>query len=1211
MATVFDSVCFALSQAKKMFVFTLAVLVSSSQDHHQDHHHHHHHARDEPHHHWCGFGDARHGVHAPIVVSGAVRMHNVALPSPPVPATEGHHHRRRRLAAVSNAGCAALWNQNDRGVQNIVANVSNMTTRGMKVHFNWEAVDSGSDYAMCNASLAAAGNAVDPCTTSPSGGAPCPFVCTAAKVATAAKIAVAKKRVAWLKTYLEEMLIVRSTASITPTYTAPMRSDQTGSTTIADVDLVIVMTMRSDAQSGIAGYASCVQEDECGRCVVGHFNWCPDVIDPSKALANDQIASERHTALHEVIHILGGMTVARQFRNASTGHALPTAHIVTTVNASRNSWNGAPRNVRSIVTPRALAVYREQSGCASLQGIPIEDQPTGVNAHWEARVLGAEVMSYGTATGEVYLGDITLAFLEDTGQYKGNYAICGDLAVIDTSPPSNKASFLASGSQVVTSEPAPRARSAGYLRWGRDEGCDFFTKTPDVWPERYICEGETSYGCTSDNRLSSVCSQYTYGQAKDGPTAFNWAYSVVSDPPGGSEAETFHRQTQARTYNGQVLSLPPLYTYAKGAGFSSAMDYAPVASGYWNCQHKKPESSETTLSLGSGPNSTGEAATDFTGVFSALKADVEKFSGQAYCPECRCFQSSLREWYKAIDVTFSSYGLCYRSNCFREDYLQFAMEGVGGTAWFTCPKEGGRLFVPGFTGALFCPKAKDFCKFETITGKLYAETSLLSVWLWWSFFFIAPIIASLLLCVCCHLKNHRHCCIHPDALKGTAATVDEMEGEVVRSVLERKADFARAKSIADASSASEVERQAAAKARTTAFTADAEARAMREAEIETELSTTESEIAASMPNAKALREAWIATRVEDDDWTAEDAGARIDEAVESGDISGLPARKKAKEIVDVQVKLAELEMQQTALQDEAAALLDADEKANVAEAEAVKADEVASKADVDAAAKAAEEAEKGTVPKVESKTGGNSDAPPAEAEAPPMDIAVVEKELDALIASLKSAKAKGKVSIAKWKEVNLARFTHLRKLKRMLAAAAAAAKHPQCEDSEDDAIAEESKKVKTRGTCWWMCALDVPCCVMCRYQCNDKWCWWPYTRITGLLYGCCGLEDPQQSDEKKRIVHLETLSQLDIDQISLIHRAVKPDPEWPQRMKVSSRQSASSLCVIAIALHLTLPQPYFSLSLSLSLSLTHTHTHTRARARFPHTLRTSGPLMGF
>ena len=45
--------------------------------------------------------------------------------------------------------------------------------------------------------------------------------------------------------------------------------------------------------------------------------------------------------------------------------------------------------------------------------------------------------------------------------------------------------------------------------------------------------------------------------------------------------------------------------------------------------------------------------------------------------------------------------------------------------------------------------------------------------------------------------------------------------------------------------------------------------------------------------------------MEDDDWTAEDAGARIDEAVESGDISGLPARKKAKEIVDVQVKLAE------------------------------------------------------------------------------------------------------------------------------------------------------------------------------------------------------------------------------------------------------------------------------------------------------------------
>ena len=46
-------------------------------------------------------------------------------------------------------------------------------------------------------------------------------------------------------------------------------------------------------------------------------------------------------------------------------------------------------------------------------------------AHWESRQLGAEVMSYGTLSGEVFLSDLTLAFLEDTGHYIANYSNAG------------------------------------------------------------------------------------------------------------------------------------------------------------------------------------------------------------------------------------------------------------------------------------------------------------------------------------------------------------------------------------------------------------------------------------------------------------------------------------------------------------------------------------------------------------------------------------------------------------------------------------------------------------------------------------------------------------------------------------------------------------------------------------------------------------------
>lgn len=77
------------------------------------------------------------------------------------------------------------------------------------------------------------------------------------------------------------------------------------------------------------------------------------------------------------------------------------------------SSDGTPhhhrRPVLKIKTKRVLEIAREQFGCADLDGVPMEDQYLGVGAHWEARVFGPEVMSYGANSGEPYLSDITLA----------------------------------------------------------------------------------------------------------------------------------------------------------------------------------------------------------------------------------------------------------------------------------------------------------------------------------------------------------------------------------------------------------------------------------------------------------------------------------------------------------------------------------------------------------------------------------------------------------------------------------------------------------------------------------------------------------------------------------------------------------------------------------------------------------------------------------
>ena len=355
------------------------------------------HSADDSHgesHHWCGFGDERHGVHDPIVVPGAVQMHDVSpIAAGGVGALKASERRRLYsvdASGVTNSACAALWNQGGNGVKDILTTDSTaMTTRGLKVHFNWEAVDLGTDQAMCNATAALEGHSVDPCNAWPSEHLEsCAFQCTAAKEATAKKVAIAKKRAAWLTPYLASLLTVRSTASIDPTFAPPMSF---ATTPVANVDLIIMMTMRSDSRKNIAGSARCTQEDACGRCVVGHFNWVPDMLDAANEDASDAIATQRHTALHEIVHVLGGMALNRQFRNGTTGAALPPSDVVVVEDVT---YNGVTRKVKKIVTPRALAVFRAQSGCSTLNGVPIEDQAVGVDAHWEARVLGSEVMAY-------------------------------------------------------------------------------------------------------------------------------------------------------------------------------------------------------------------------------------------------------------------------------------------------------------------------------------------------------------------------------------------------------------------------------------------------------------------------------------------------------------------------------------------------------------------------------------------------------------------------------------------------------------------------------------------------------------------------------------------------------------------------------------------------------------------------------------------------
>ena len=458
-------------------------------------------------------------------------------------------------------------------------------TRPLKMWVEWGNVEGATprDPAQCTSS----GSTVDPSATWPQDSSSPNMACSEANVVTPSKIALAKTRLDWLQTYVGQLVTVKSTAQITVTpaqgvggNVLTVNGGDKTSWSLADYDLIVIMTMRPSHNAGIAGYAKCLAYDSYRRCVVGQFNWVPAVLDVATGNMPDIISKDRTTALHEVIHVLGGIK-ADSFRNPANGDPLPASQIFS-IPSPAALWNGVERHEKLIITPKVQAKARSQFKCATLEGIPLEDQETGANAHWEARVMGPEVMSYGSGTGESYLSDLTVAFLEDTGHYIGNYSAAGRLLPVSANE--IKTSQIRTTEIKATDDTVADPRSPGYIRWGRHAGCTFVTGTPDDWKastgDQYVCDTNLAYGCTPDNRMSAVCSLPTYGGAPTENPATK-KYNVVCDENQGGSSCAHSRD------NPSPYVLPAMYRYdvmgaAKStggfsAGFNDAMDYAPVS----------------------------------------------------------------------------------------------------------------------------------------------------------------------------------------------------------------------------------------------------------------------------------------------------------------------------------------------------------------------------------------------------------------------------------------------------------------------------------------------------------------------------------------------------------------------------------------------------------------------------------------------------------
>ena len=95
------------------------------------------------------------------------------------------------------------------------------------------------------------------------------------------------------------------------------------------------------------------------------------------------ITAGLHTALHEFIHVLGGVGPGTSPSAApfidDRGAPLPPESVWLVGNDT--AYGGKPMTF--IVTPRVRAVARAAFCCDSLPGFPLENSALGMGVHWE------------------------------------------------------------------------------------------------------------------------------------------------------------------------------------------------------------------------------------------------------------------------------------------------------------------------------------------------------------------------------------------------------------------------------------------------------------------------------------------------------------------------------------------------------------------------------------------------------------------------------------------------------------------------------------------------------------------------------------------------------------------------------------------------------------------------------------------------------------
>lgn len=286
-------------------------------------------------------------------------------------------------------------------------------------------------------------------------------------------------------------------------------------------------------------------------------------------------------------------------------------------------------------------------------------------------------MSYGTGSGSTFLSDLTLAFLEDTGQYVADHSWAGPL-VPAASPDYTPDVLARDDSAAAFVRPAP---SPGALTWGAGCGCAFTASSARNWPTDYTCS-KVRRGKLPLNQLqlypcSSIAAAPGLRLHSGSHDARSLSHPRAFTSSAGVSLACEHPTTPLRlqngytteprcaSYGGYVTGVGPICGLANDAcvgtnasggcgitpsqqffvddaaaaaatgvldatarstgGYSAALDYVPVWVGYASCRNAAAVASGCGVGSAQG----------------AFAFSIPSSSGQAHGPDARCLISSL------------------------------------------------------------------------------------------------------------------------------------------------------------------------------------------------------------------------------------------------------------------------------------------------------------------------------------------------------------------------------------------------------------------------------------------------------------------------------------------------------------------------------------------------------------------------------------------